>query len=268
MLSDLIEAFSSRTPIGSALRSAQWEGVPQMLRDRSFFSARVEDVRWLSRAQELNRKILTGEREDGVLMDRTRFVEELQSLGRRLGLEPDDPAERGSITDPTSERRLRLIVNTQIEMALGYGEFLSGQDPEILDEWPAYELVRLRQAREPRDWPARWMSSEWGAQDLVAGRMIALKADPVWIRISRFGQPWPPFDYNSGMGFAEIDRDEAEELGLIAADDVIEPSVPDFNESLQASVRGLQPRMVGALETIFGDQIEIEDGKAKWRGGN
>ena len=27
--------------------------------------------------------------------------------------------------------------------------------------------------------------------------MVALKTDPVWAAISRFGQPWPPFDENS-----------------------------------------------------------------------
>ena len=46
--------------------------------------------------------------------------------------------------------------------------------------------------------------------------MIALKNDPVWTALSRFGRPWPPFDYDSGMGIADIDRETAETLGLLA----------------------------------------------------
>lgn len=45
--------------------------------------------------------------------------------------------------------------------------------------------------------------------------MIALRDDPVWRKISRFGSPTPPFDFNSGMGLSEISITEAERLGVI-----------------------------------------------------
>lgn len=46
------------------------------------------------------------------------------------------------------------------------------------------------------------------------GRMVALKSAPVWTNLSRFGRPYPPFDYGSGMGMEDIGREEAVELGL------------------------------------------------------
>lgn len=39
--------------------------------------------------------------------------------------------------------------------------------------------------------------------------MIALKSDRVWTNFSRFGRPYPPSDFGSGMGVEDIDRDEA-----------------------------------------------------------
>lgn len=269
-LGDLLEAFSQRTPIGSALRSEQWALVPAMLRRGAFFSSTVRELRWLAEAQDALEAILAGRREmvttpegeevEALAMDRTAFVERLQGLGQRLGLEPEDPALRGGIQDPTSERRLSLIVDTQLAMAYGYGDYVSGQDPDILNEWPAQELVRVRQVREERDWITRWQSAEWGAQDLVQGRMVALKTDPVWVRISRFQQPWPPFDYNSGMGLREIDRDEAVELGLLGDAESLTPDVAGYEESLEMSVRGLSERARDALQAIFGDQVARETG--------
>jgi hypothetical protein len=31
-------------------------------------------------------------------------------------------------------------------------------------------------------------------------RMIARKDSPIWEALSRFGTPYPPFDFNSGCG--------------------------------------------------------------------
>ena len=60
-------------------------------------------------------------------------------------------------------------------------------------------------AKEERDWGTRWSQA---GEKFYAGRMIALKSGPVWCEISRFENPWPPFNYGSGMGVEDIDRDE------------------------------------------------------------
>ncbi|MCD8298621.1 MAG: hypothetical protein LUD39_02525 [Opitutae bacterium] len=71
--------------------------------------------------------------------------------------------------------------------------------------------------KEPRDWPARWRAA--GGQFYGNGLMAALKDDPIWRRISAFGEPTPPFDYGSQMGLSDIDAGEAVELGLISRED-------------------------------------------------
>jgi hypothetical protein len=98
--------------------------------------------------------------------------------------------------------------------------------------------------------------------------MVALKGDPVWTAISRFGTPWPPFDFNSGMGVEDIDAEEAAELGVLAGDDPPpSPDDTDFNAGLEAEVEfgETDPEWTWLRET-FGDQIRLEGGAVRWKG--
>jgi hypothetical protein len=130
--------------------------------------------------------------------------------------------------------------------------------------WPAQELVRVIDSEHPRDWATRW--AEAGGE-FSGGRMIALKNDPIWEKISRFGTPYPPFDFNSGMDVADVDRDEAVALGLIDRDEQVEPQIEDFNARLEASLPDADPATMEGLRDIFGDQVaESREGKVTWQG--
>lgn len=266
-LSEVAQNLSEKTPIGSVLRSKQWQEMPAQLRESAFFSAGVESVRALQEAQSGLEKILTGVRNPthgGLEMNRAKWIEQVQATANQLGLRTTDPNKRGGMQDFGSERRLAEIYRQQISSAQNKAYWESGQDPDLLYDWPAQELVRVRSVRVPRDWPAIWSAAGGTLRD--GKRMIALKTDPIWVKISRFGRPWPPFDYGSGMGLDEIDRDEAEELGLIKPGEVLEPIIDKHKEELAASVKGLKPEFQEALQTFFGpDQIEISAGTAKWR---
>ena len=56
------------------------------------------------------------------------------------------------------------------------------------------------------------------------GRMAALKSSGIWQALGdgeggfndTLGNPYPPFAFRSGMWTVELDRGEAEELGLLA----------------------------------------------------
>lgn len=51
--------------------------------------------------------------------------------------------------------------------------------------------------------------------------MVALKTDGIWKAINRFGTPWPPFDFQSGMGLVEIERSEADALRLLRRENAL-----------------------------------------------
>jgi hypothetical protein len=267
-LPEIAARLGNKTPIGSVLNSAEWADVAAQLREEAFFSARIESVRALGEMQRgLIDLLEQTRRENGTLAtDRSKWIADMQAMVDRLGLRPSDPGKIGTLQDIGSERRLQLIREMQLSRAQNKAKHISGQDPAILNEFPAQELIREVDSAVPRDWQARWTAA--GGELLDGGRMVALKTDPIWTAISRFGTPYPPFDYNSGMGLIDIDRDEAEALGLIEPGVVMQPSLAQEEDQLEAGLKKeLEiPGMRDALADVFGDQIIITpDGSAKWR---
>lgn len=266
----------SKTAVATSLTTEQIAQIQIGLRERAFFSARVDDLRVAAAMQSrIDDALSLARRDGGAFMDRTRFIADMRGV---LGAAPGDT---GDLTDITSARRLGLVYDFNIEDAMEYGRWLARQDPDILDAYPCNELVRVEYRVVPRgfkkgakgalievpeeSWPARW---ERAGGQFYDGRMIALKNDPIWIAISRFGRPWPPFDFMSGMGLADISRQESVEVGAI------EPSTPapapqelDFNHNLQATVADASPDLLRAFQTIFGATADVgSDGKIVWKG--
>jgi len=266
-LADAIDQLSAKTPVGSILRSAEWARVPLALRQRAQFSAGVESVRFMANVQEKLLAAVSLERErvknGEAFVDRSSFIGDMRKLALELGIGPTDRADIGTLKDITHSSRLGMIFDIQTGQARGYANWKMDQDPDVLDAFPAQELLRVEDRKVPRQWHERWADA---GGNVFGGRMIALKTDDIWTRISRFGVPWPPFDFNSGMGVEDVSRDEAEALGVIRADTELHPLVQDFNDDLEASVTGLTDAETGALEKIFGDQIRIEGDTVQWRG--
>lgn len=199
----------------------------QIKRD-AIFSARVENARVLQRIRDVVARVVRGAtpesqaaRDAGtaplVLSPADAKLQILRQL-QASGYQPD-PRDEGTIKDLTSDKRLDLIVETNEATQHGHGRWVSSQDPDTLDAFPAWELVRISPALEPRDWRTRWMIA--GGQTF-GGRMIALKNSPVWegLGSSRLfpdalDNPFPPFAFNSGMDVRDISRRECEALGLL-----------------------------------------------------
>jgi len=241
--SEAVDRLGSKTPVASALNSAQWAEVPSEITDRAFFSSTITEMRTLSDMQGILDEALTLNPADA-FADRSRFVADMR---KNLGAAPGDS---GSLTDITSRRRLELIYDFQMEEAYSFGRHKAQQTPELLEAFPAQELIRVEGREERRDWNSIW-SANGGT--LYGGRMIALVNAPIWIAISRFGRPYPPFNFGSGMGVAAIPRREAIALGVITADDPApQPSAdPSYNAANQQSIRGFKPDMIATLKTLF-----------------
>lgn len=262
-----IRKDAAKVVVPSAMRTADWAEIPVELRERAFFSAGVESTRFLDEAKRLvtasvgmqKERLASGEE---AYVTRSSIVRDLRRLALAEGL---GEKEGQSLTNLASQARLRLIVDMQEQQAVGYTNWKAGQDPTLLDAFPAQELVRFAQRRAPRDWQARWEAAGGTLTD--GDRMVALKTDPIWVAINRFGVPWPPFDFGSGMGLREVDRTEAEDLGLIAPAQVIKPEQTTFNDSLEANVQNVDPEIAEVATTLFGDLVEIAGGVLRWVGG-
>lgn len=278
-ISDAVAKLSSRTPVGATLRSEEWERVPVEIRERAQFSARIENARVLDRVQKGLTDILSQTRDaNGVIEDRSRFIAELAKLAEAEGLRPSDPALVGTIQDITSERRAELILRTQTEQAYNFARHKRGSSGPLLNAAPAQELVRIRNSREKRRWVDVWRAnggktfagspSIGGAlQDGASGvRCIALKGDPIWTRISRFGTPWPPFDYNSGVGVTNLTRTEAIRLGIISKSQTLKIPEPKLNEDLEIDLADMDEGIRAELLRGLGDKVALSGTTLKWKG--
>jgi hypothetical protein len=284
-LSDALAHQLAKQVLPTSMSSYELERLAQEIRDRSFFSARTTYADYLSEAQRLTRQLVAphtivdpdtlairpaqpGETVNAALV-RTR----LQQFLKRLDYQPAE-GEAGSLTDLSSDRRIDLIIDTQTKMSQGYAKWTADQDTDVLELYPADELYRQIITRVPREWSIRWnearasLGSSTSASIAVSddsGPFIALKNDPIWSAISRFGDPFPPFDYHSGMWVRDADPDEAESLGVLAHARP-QPQTRDLNSSVSIPVPDLDPSLLSSLLTSLGSRATISSGQLHLQG--
>ena len=255
-----IEEFADRRRVPAWARTADWDQVPAQLRRRAFFSATIEDARALSAEREAVADLLQRTRRgDGRLPRRDIAIRELQSLMQQRGLDTGAP---DALTNPAAPRRIKLVLDTNRAQAQGYARFKRASSGGALLAFPAQELVRVRQSTVRRDWRSRWQSA---GGKLYAGRMIALKSAPVWALLSRFGNPYPPFDFGSGMGVRDVSRRDAIALGVIEPEQTQpDPVAADLNTGLESSAAGIYPDFLRTLQSHFGAAVAVRDGKMRF----
>lgn len=120
---------------------------------------------------------------------------------------------------------------------------------------PAQELYRAWPARQERDWPTRWEDAanavgwEGVAQN---GQMIALTTSPIWVELSRFGLPYPPFDYGSHMSVRLVSLEKCIEIGLVddpqALHVQMESARSSFNEGVEVDASGWSKDILAEIE--------------------
>lgn len=247
------------TTLGSRELALRLDGE---LKRAAMFSARVEQARVLQRLRDVVADVVRGVTPESeslraageapVLLSMQDAKLKLQQELDAVGYVPD-PDDEGTIKDLRTDARLSLMVETNESLAHGHGRWVAAQDPDLLDAFPAWELVRISPAEEPRNWPLRWMMA---GGTTYGGRMIALKGAPVWDGLGNtqlfedaLGNPYPPFAFNSGMDVREVSRAEAVALGLLAAG---EPApardMRALDEGMQVSAQRFDAEMRAALE--------------------
>lgn len=243
------------------------------LKRSAVFSARVENARVVQKIRDSVAEVIAGVTEARAAARAAGEAPVLKSIADakadlldvldQEAYEPH-PDDVGTIKDLRSDKRLSLILETQEQLIQGHGRWTAGQDPDLLDAYPAWELVRISPSLEPRNWPTRWMMA--GGR-LYGGRMIALKGANVWDALGdprlfpdALGNPYPPFAFNSGMDVREITRRECERLGVMPRGAAApQPDRRTLTEGMQVSADRFDALVAQALE----EGMTIEDGVLK-----
>lgn len=251
--------------VAADIPSREWSAVQAGLRNRAFFMSRVTNERILHEARQgVRDRLEKGKSASEVRRDLRGAI----SLPDR----PEDSADRGTIRDIYTKRRLDVMVEQNVRQAKGYADHLRATTGGALLAFPGYALVRERQSREPRDWDARWRKAAeavgWRGVNRKTAEKVALKTSPIWVKLSAFGNPFPPFDWGSGMGLDDVERERCAALGLVG-DGIAEQRPPrlDLNGHLEMAVAFRDDSAeAGRLRELFGDQVEFRGNAVRWRG--
>lgn len=228
----------ARRVMPTNLGTAELRQLGQSVLEKSLFSARTTMEPYLEEVKGQVMQLVEGKVDPATA--RLRLKESLKGLG----YEPD-PDKRGGIEDLSSDRRIELVIQTNTEMAQGFGYDRQGQDESILDQWPALELFRAEARNQERNWQQRWMIAGQSTGTRIGdgwtvtgdGRLVALKNHAIWDQLGApelfddgIGNPYPPFAFSSGMDVRDVSREDAMAMGLIDRDTRIAPRVNAFFE--------------------------------------
>ena len=268
--SEAIENREAKRLLPTDLDTEQLAELPPELREMANFAACVTKAEILQKLDDLVKRVgggatpedfarraaahARGETDGPLITDFAGARAEWKTFLRTIGYKAK-PGEEGTIKDLSTDRRSTITLRTNVEMTQGYGQYTAGQTPATLALIPCQELIRVSRRRVPRNWVARWRAA--GGKFYGKGRMIAAKDDPIWKKISRFGLPYAPFDFNSGMGLRDVRRPEAVALGVIPADYRVEPQPRRLTSDLQASAARWDGAVLHALESTG---YKIRDG--------
>lgn len=248
--SDALRSNTVKALLPTSLTSEQLSEIDAAIKRMGFFSAKNTNAVILQRAKDLIDSILQPKLVDRALLDGTQVrVEEgfnlataradLKTFGQSIGYEAPQ-GKSGSIQDLFSDNRLNLVLNTNTDLAYGWGHYRQSQDQDVLDVYPAWELARAEGRHVPRDWVERWQAA---GGEFYDGRLIAAKDSDVWQALGdgaggyddTLGNPFPPFAFNSGMDVFDISRFDAIDLGVIEPDQIIEVQDVGIADNLKAS---------------------------------
>ena len=270
--SEAVKHLLAKKVMPTDLSSADLRDIDSSIRRQSLFSARTTNEDYLTHLQGVLESILNPsieQRPDRVSESNpqgnvtTGFnpATARSSLRQFLvdsGYAPNED-ERGTIKDLSSDKRIDFVIKTNTMLAQGAGHFIQGNESQdAVDSMPALELLRFEDRMVPRGekmvkgeieadpenaWPERFRAAaeESGDDDALrvleeTGRMIALKASPLWESLGSgaggyedtLGNPYPPFAFNSGMWTQGVTYDECVEVGLIDDGDPVHANPLDL----------------------------------------
>lgn len=254
--------------------SSDWQAQEADFRNKAFWSAKVENARFLDRAQGFLFDSMANVREtitrpDGTTVTalqmggRAHFVARMREFMITEGMatrEEFQDVNQNDVRDLRSMARLRLIFDTNTRQAYGYGRWKQGMTPNLLKAFPAARLIRDKRVKEARPRHQAHLGE------------VLLKTDPRWAEfhnareIGGFGVPWGPYGFNSGVTQESVSRADAMKLGLVPSD--LPPEERAIDDDIWSSVRNIDPairaRLVAELQagmrgnvTSNGDEIRL-----------
>lgn len=265
---DAAKNLEVKAILPTTLDSAQIAKLGPQVNQLAVISSNVYQADFLTKVKQVVESIVSPHTEDGVSrgFNRATARTALKDSLKKLGYQPPS-GQAGRIVDLSSDQRLNLIIDTLTSMARGFGQWKTGMGQQLIQTRPASELYRAEDRIEPRPWEEIWPEAaaaiDPDAFDVYqsTGEMIARKDSPIWMQISDFGNPFPPFKWNSGMWTKDVKRADAMALGLDV--DGVEPLDADFVGKFQMDVKDLGDQVLQQIISALPPGFKVEGGLLK-----
>lgn len=188
----------------------------------------------------------------------------LRDVLRREKYIPPEGKE-DTLQDLSSWVRMQTVLQTNDRMWHGYKNWIAEMK---IDDVVAFAFYRSSAREDPRHWFERWslarvgleseateaLSTGFERQDIVA---YALKRSDIWKRISRFNNPYPPFDFLSGMSIRPIRKNEWEALGYNLTYSNENQALPSLNETLQSTASKLSEKQTRRIKKELKNAVKV-----------
>jgi hypothetical protein len=291
LIVDALRISQERSGRTTAKDTAALREIAAAIRMSAVFTARGTSAVYASVMKEVADLLAAGT--IGEADARLTLLESLRALGYTPeGGFPDappgavPPALRGTLQDLSSDRRLDLIVRTQTDLMAGAGQQYRGHTVERIQQFPAWQLIRVIPVEDARNWDARWQLA-FGTEPVEgfprnAIRILrartgycALKGHPGWGELGSSGNfpdaldvDHAPFYFNSGVGLRELSRREALEYGLRGPDG---ETIDEWFASQPVTLRGKLPvpapkMSVKSLDRDLVEKLKTDTGATFKRG--
>jgi hypothetical protein len=258
-----LDLLDAKITIPSEMRSAEWSRLDQWTRERAFYMAGVADAEIAQEMREIVQQAATGDAGEFEL--RQQWEAHLD----KVGYQPL-PGQEGTIKDLRSLRRFNAALRTNLSLMHEWARKENALRPGPVAAQPSFELVRLAEARVPRDWPARFVAA---GGTLYDGRMIAPKLDDVWRALGStdlfpdsLGVDYPPYAWGSGMGRLGVGARETVSLGVMTREEIVAQAdavrgrpITSPSATMETTPRVTDPDLRDDLATRL-------DGLARWDG--
>lgn len=203
-------------------------------KERAFFMATVAQAKILHEARAVMRQVTGGTLSPAQARRNLRVWLDQHGYQPLRGLE-------NTIKDLSQEKRLKVSVDTNVAMARGWA--LRQESLQDVTH-PAWRLFRTAQARKPREWDKLWKEAAnavgWEGVNRKTEEPIALISSPIWVALSEFKNPYPPFKWGSHMSVKQVPLQKCIEIGLIDSPEEAEEDMaqipPSLNENTAVDV--------------------------------
>jgi hypothetical protein len=180
-----------------------------------------------------------------------------------------------ALEEPLDDNRINLMLETNLQIAASIGNVIQGNDPDVINAYPAWEFFRLEERDEPRNWPNRWKIAANMANDTDAinalenfGVMAALKDSAIWSELGStanfpdaLDNDFAPFAWSSGMTQRDFSYEDSIKTGLMNPGDKVEPQeIPDFAANLSSSAPDLSEEFIRAIIDSSAGTLKYENG--------